>query len=596
MNIASGQTMSGATQLNNFSVYENKTLGIAMSYPSGWQGPEQANDSLTLYPPSQSGLDSLNVWVDRSNISSSVFLDSDLVGYINDTKYNVKDFKLIAANTSTTLAGQPAYIADFNAKYPETSPDLFRDLEIGTSVGVTNILHVHYSATIQDYYRYLPEVLKVINSVQILPSLRQIHADNSHGYIKVDNDPLDTWFKDPLNVYIDVDPTKSKQPLKYVNDAVNAIEKWSMLLKKYSGNDNAWNFNIHTVNQPIELSENSSSHIYNITTKFNPPADIVLELREDLRATECSQNATGLSYGLPVDPYGAEYSYVYTSCGKPFYYERDHRSVQTTVMHEFEHDLGIGHSYNFTGSLMCGIDEIKKNSTACPFGLEPTDLDINALPYKYRKDGFKPPNPELKNDTYRVGMQVPDYTSSGVSMSLPGLTKNNINDYDNSRNNIYENYTNGIKVQYPYNWYVVGTNESRPSRTFAYFNPFGNHGINYNATLSMSIDEQYLKQNPGLKLEDVMNADIDGFKKDKENYPDFKLIESDDNYKINGAIKAYKIIGTYKDNIFGATTQLMRIGIINGHRLYNLDYISADPQHRNFDVEAERIIQTFQIT
>jgi hypothetical protein len=63
------------------------------------------------------------------------------------------------------------------------------------------------------------------------------------------------WNIDPLNVYIIVNENTQEQSKKYLDDTINAINKWSYLLKEYSSNYDSWNFKITTsIDKPSQYS------------------------------------------------------------------------------------------------------------------------------------------------------------------------------------------------------------------------------------------------------------------------------------------------------------------------------------------------------
>ena len=65
--------------------------------------------------------------------------------------------------------------------------------------------------------------------------------------------------------------------------------------------------------------------------------------------------------------------------------ERSTDSVYLTVLHEFAHDLGLGHAFNTDGDLMCSVEEnvtvrmlthVIHMSTS---DREPSDMDVKAM-------------------------------------------------------------------------------------------------------------------------------------------------------------------------------------------------------------------------
>src|SRR5918996_1384536 len=67
--------------------------------------------------------------------------------------------------------------------------------------------------------------------------------NSSAPYIEL---KYDEWIIDPLNIYIIVNENTQEQSKKYLDDTINPINKWSYLLKEYSGSHDSWNFRITT--------------------------------------------------------------------------------------------------------------------------------------------------------------------------------------------------------------------------------------------------------------------------------------------------------------------------------------------------------------
>jgi predicted Zn-dependent protease len=211
----------------------------------------------------------------------------------------------------------------------------------------------------------------------------------------------DEWIIDPVNVYIIVNENTQEQSKKYLDDTINAINKWSYLLKEYSGNYDSWNFKITT-------SIDEPSH-YSDFEKDKSTRNIVIELVGELEGYECSSyfgySDREFSDTSPDTDISAK---VFTSCpddSNPYSKNNDlpHDLVYSTVSHEFGHILGLGHAHNIDGDLMCSIEEDEENGNSFEScykdrskKIEPSESDIKALIYKYEKNGFKTPNRELE--------------------------------------------------------------------------------------------------------------------------------------------------------------------------------------------------------
>ena len=232
-------------------------------------------------------------------------------------------------------------------------------------------------------------------------------SSNSNDAIKNSSAPYielkyDEWIIDPLNVHIIVNENTQEQSKKYLDDTINAINKWSYLLKEYSGNYDSWNFKITTsINEPSQYSQfekDKSTH------------NIVIELVGELEGDECSSyfGYSDREFSDTSSDNPEISAKVFTSCpddSNPYSKDNDlpHDLVYSTVSHEFGHILGLGHAHNIDGDLMCSIEEDEESGNSFEScykdrskKIEPSESDIKALIYKYKENGFKTPNRELE--------------------------------------------------------------------------------------------------------------------------------------------------------------------------------------------------------
>lgn len=163
------------------------------------------------------------------------------------------------------------------------------------------------------------------------------------------------------------------------------IQKWSSLLKSASNNFTAWNFNITYFN-----SDN--------ITLAKDEADIVLTLRDEPNPSQCI-NRYGYSMPFDRDPH-PQYILAYTSCeGVPISEDQ----IATTIMHEFGHALGLGHTHNQNKDLMCSFEKGAKTCSALADPkTDPSDLNLQGIFYIYGTDGFDGYNRVLVNKPYFV--------------------------------------------------------------------------------------------------------------------------------------------------------------------------------------------------
>jgi len=78
--------------------------------------------------------------------------------------------------------------------------------------------------------------------------------------------------------------------------------------------------------------------------------------------------------------------------------------VYQTSMHEFIHALGLGHTWNGKGDMICSAQQMEgqwiytcdENARdVYPDDNRPTNFNVDAIIHMYGKDGFAAPNPGL---------------------------------------------------------------------------------------------------------------------------------------------------------------------------------------------------------
>ncbi|MGC1931025.1 MAG: hypothetical protein WA667_18805 [Candidatus Nitrosopolaris sp.] len=126
----------------------------------------------------------------------------------------------------------------------------------------------------------------------------------------------------------------------------------------------------------------------------------------------------------------------------------------------------------------------------------------------------------------------------------------------------YENRTYGIRVQYPSDWSVAGTNGS--TSAFAnFFPPVGSNNAATVALGTMTLNNVTTLSNYALST---------AIKDYEMKFPAFKLLELNTNSTLAGN-PAYTLIGTYQDPSFGLQ-KLMDVGTIIGDKVYYVQYFA----------------------
>ena len=88
--------------------------------------------------------------------------------------------------------------------------------------------------------------------------------------------------------------------------------------------------------------------------------------------------------------------------------KRADNAVASTAAHEFIHAMGLGHTFQKSGDLMCSVEnDIPTCTPLSPRSRIPSSLNFDAVVAIYRMDGFKLPNneydPNIKTRFYTNG-------------------------------------------------------------------------------------------------------------------------------------------------------------------------------------------------
>jgi len=254
----------------------------------------------------------------------------------------------------------------------------------------------YYKDAIQQYNAVLdiePDNIQANQSKQeilkkIIEERNSSNLEDS-GYIQLSQDE---WLTDPLSIYIKID-SSLKYPTAYLNIALDAIDKWSQLLKQKSGNYVAWNFSIlNSIDNP-KIEE------------ISKPIDAVLYITRSSLGDDCRQYA-GYTYQFPLARNEPVYSKVFASCEESFVEKfLSGQQVHSIILHEFGHILGLDHTFEKQGDLMCPnvYEEPAEEYNGCMMSNGknvPSELDIDALMYKYGLDGFRSPNTKVKDHSW----------------------------------------------------------------------------------------------------------------------------------------------------------------------------------------------------
>jgi hypothetical protein len=419
-NIGAAQLAPQIDFLRYETSFEDETLSI--DYPSDWEVVEAqldpnasfhdiaifASPLLSITDPYQDfvklsveefgnqtmSLDEYLAYTVAVYNGSEALPTSQVISYSNDVFLTSKNY--------------PAYEVQFTYWSEEENRQV-RVVEVGTVIENKAYFVSYYASDDRGFLQFLPIAEQMIESLEINEAKRTrgvagTMPNPGSQYLELS---YDEWRSDNINVMLLVNPDTEEQSSRYVEAVANAINSWSQTLKQYSGNPNAWNFNVST----------SVGYLSSVQIGPGREADLVIELAGDPEGVIGCEGFIGVA---PPHPYELSIPvtvHVLTSClntqtGELIEYPEE--VVYSTAMHEFAHALGLGHAFNINNDLMCSA-ELDANGNlvpTCEFFeadvIEISEADVAALVYKYGVDGFEPPNSELRGPRpfYEVGSQI----------------------------------------------------------------------------------------------------------------------------------------------------------------------------------------------
>jgi eukaryotic-like serine/threonine-protein kinase len=160
-----------------YQQYINDTYGVKIQYPSDWEkdsADDNPNDNVT-YPiirfssPLENASDRFteNIVVATENPSPYKNLDQFLEGSIQWAS-GLKDFRVIKANTNSTLSGNPAFKLVHTYTWENEGSEIHgKNMWIGTIID-NKTYFILFLTESTNFDRYLPTIQKMIDSLQIL--------------------------------------------------------------------------------------------------------------------------------------------------------------------------------------------------------------------------------------------------------------------------------------------------------------------------------------------------------------------------------------------------------------------------------------------
>lgn len=132
--------------------------------------------------------------------------------------------------------------------------------------------------------------------------------------------------------------------------------------------------------------------------KLSAKPDIMLDLVTRVEDAGCGVDYAGWANITTAKPVPAHV------CSMEQY--SDER-VRSTAAHEFVHTIGVGHTFNIAGDMLCSIED---DGPTCPNvyskSTTPSALNLAAVAAVYGTDGFRNPNSQITyGERFRLGSQ-----------------------------------------------------------------------------------------------------------------------------------------------------------------------------------------------
>jgi hypothetical protein len=596
-NIGTAQLAPNIDFLRYETSFEEETLSI--DYPSDWEVQEYQLDPNANYhdiaafvSPVLSITDPYQDFVllsveefGNETMSLDQYLQYTVAVYNGSEALPSSQVISYSDDVSLTSKNYPAYQVEYTYRSDQDNRQL-RAIEVGTVIENKAYFVSYYASDDRGFSQFLPIAQQMIESFELNEAKRTrgvagTMPNPGSQYLELS---YDEWRSDNINVLLLVNPDTEEQSSRYVDEVENAINSWSQILKQYSGNPNAWNFNVST----------SIGYLSSVEIGPGRQADLVIELAGDPEGVIGCEGFIGVAPPHPYELTIPVTVHVLTSCldtqtGELIEYPE--AVVYSTALHEFAHALGLGHAFNINNDLMCSAEaDINGNFVpTCEFFEtdveEISEADVAALVYKYGIDGFEPPNTELRGPRpfYEVGVsnEPPAIIGEGQNLTEPSVPQ--VEEWL-----LYENATYNVQMQYPSSWTQAHT-DAIPDRFIQvsdFFSPTEADGSS--ASFRISIDDSPQSSN----IEDYLEESISIFGA-SASYQDFNVVESATNATLAG-MPAYTIVATYTDPTLGPRMTL-ETGTIFEDEVYYLSYFADSQDYERYLPIIQEMIDSFEI-
>ncbi len=248
-------------------------------------------------------------------------------------------------------------------------------------------------------------------------------------------------FVDSPHVAIIPSPDSYNKVKSHIVPVMEGIRMWEYdIERKYGGN---WDIS-------FEVAEKGQGF-------FKSKPDVIVNL---ITSGEANPVRSKDGSACSTDYYGVAYSRA-PSVKKPVQTivcstikgeQRSNDGIAATAAHEFIHAVGLGHTFNKAGDLMCSKEDDKWTCPPVIKSKNPSALNLDAVVKIYGRDGFKNPNNHV---TYKERFVSGTLTNNDQrvmpKVTIPSQTFTSLSTWNDKQH--------GLTIDYPKGWIVDSSEE-----------------------------------------------------------------------------------------------------------------------------------------
>ncbi len=246
-------------------------------------------------------------------------------------------------------------------------------------------------------------------------------------------------FNRPPHVAIIPEPDSYNQVKGHIVPVQEGIMMWTTGLEgKYGGN---WDVTFDVV-VPGE--------------RFESRPDVIVNLVTAERQERCLRDGSGITFGWAQTLASQSEPINTTVCSTLGDRRHSNYQVSGTAAHEFIHAVGLGHTFNKPGDMMCSVENGIPTCDSASKNYVPSSLNLAGVTHLYGLDGFPNPNNrvEYKSKFAEGGQTDSPPVTAPDPRPLP-TTRSFPNDCDTNDKRYNINLQNHELKPGWYRWYTI---------------------------------------------------------------------------------------------------------------------------------------------